>query len=100
MNNRPPTTGDRKGTPARSPTALRELAAEIEYARMLSLGSFLPIPWNEIRAESLKRLWDGGAGGGVETEDAEVRIADGDGAKDAQADVYLMSVKTDQLNLE
>jgi hypothetical protein len=57
---------------------------------MLSLRAFFLALGDDIRVESLKRLWDvGGAGEGVESEDAEVRIADGNGAKDIDIDTSL-----------
>jgi hypothetical protein len=84
MNSRPPTTGDRKGTPARSLTALRLLAAEIECARMLSgsLRAFFLVLGNDIRVESPGRLCDGKAG-------RDVRMAVGFGANDAVIDIDL-----------
>ena len=55
----------------RSLTALRAFAAEIECARMLSLSAFFLVPGNHIR------LWEVGAGGDAESEEAKVRIATG-----------------------
>jgi hypothetical protein len=74
-NNKPPTTGDRKGTPVGSLTALSVRAIEIECARILSLSAFFLALVDGIRVESLRWFWDGETWGDVESEEREVCIA-------------------------
>jgi hypothetical protein len=104
MNNRPPTTGDRKGTLVRSLIALRALAAEIECARMLSLSAgFFLVLGNDIRVESLRGLWEVGTGKDVASREAEARIPVRLGAKMwslTKAYLYCIMYRIDKSNLD